>query len=106
MVKQYFNYDERLGINLPSLYNDWEDYPFMEQQQILTHWEAIRGNIPDRIQYLEKHINAKQEELNNENDFLKSCDLNSEIATLASIINDLWIWFRSNQTVTEAKMHG
>ncbi|MBP0724063.1 hypothetical protein J5Y03_02555 [Bacillus sp. RG28] len=105
MVKQYFTYDERLGINLPSLQSDWEDYPFMEQQRILTHWETIRGNIPDRIQYLEKNINAKQEELNNENDFLKSCHLNSQIASLASIINDLWIWFRSNQTVTEAKMH-
>jgi ABC-type nitrate/sulfonate/bicarbonate transport system ATPase subunit len=105
VVKQYFTYDERLGINLPSLQIDWEDYPFMEQQKILTHWETIRGNIPDRIQYLEKNINSKQEQLNNEDNFLKSCQLNSDIASLASIINDLWIWFRSNQTVTESKMH-
>jgi len=106
VVEQFFIYDERLGINLPSLQNDWEDYPFLEQQKILTHWETIRGNIPDRIQNLEKHINTKQEYLNNEDDFLKSRELNSEIASLASIINDLWIWFRSNQTVSEAKMHG
>jgi hypothetical protein len=36
VVEQYFTYNERLGINLPSLQIDWEDYPFIEQQKILT----------------------------------------------------------------------
>ncbi|OQP01541.1 hypothetical protein B1689_04345, partial [Geobacillus sp. 44C] len=40
------------------------------------------------------------DQLSDENDFERSCRLNSEIAELASIINDLWIWYRMNQTVS------
>lgn len=107
MLQDYFSFDERLGIFLPNLLLDWEDYSHEQQQAILTEWECMRGNIPDRIKRLEFSINYKQEQLNNEADFVMSCKLNSEIAELASIINDLWIWFRSNQQVSnEMKMHG
>ncbi|MFC4183358.1 hypothetical protein [Saccharococcus thermophilus] len=103
-MEQYFVYNQRLGIPLPKLEKDWEDYSEKEQNAILLRWETIRGTIPDRIAKLEKIINEKQDELGNENDFERSCQLNAEIAELASIINDLWIWYRMNQTVS-GRMH-
>jgi hypothetical protein len=103
-MEHLFIYDERLGIPLPKLEKEWEEYSESEQHVILLHWEKIRGRIPDRIVELERIINQKQEELGEENDFRRSCALNSEIAELASIINDLWIWYRMNQTVS-SRMH-
>ncbi|RAK21240.1 hypothetical protein B0I26_103195 [Anoxybacillus vitaminiphilus] len=103
-MKNLFIYDERLGIPLPKLKKEWEEYSESEQHAILLHWEKIRGKIPDRIVELERLINQKQAELGEENDFVRSCALNSEIAELASIINDLWIWYRMNQTVS-SRMH-
>ena len=37
--------------------------------------------------------------------FIRSCELNSEIGELASIINDLWIWDRTNEEISK-KVHG
>ncbi|MGX1899847.1 hypothetical protein ACT3HK_00610 [Thermolongibacillus altinsuensis] len=99
-MKGCFIYDERLGIRLPKLEKEWEAYSKQEQEEILLEWETIRGKIPDRIVELEKLINKKQAQLGEESDFIRSCALNSEIAELASIINDLWIWYRMNQTVS------
>ncbi|XJZ26481.1 hypothetical protein ACF5W4_13955 [Bacillota bacterium Lsc_1132] len=103
-MKEHFSFDHRLGIHLPHLLTEWEDYPTEAQQAMLLHWEKIRGTIPDRIADLEKTINQKQAELSNESNFPRSCHLNNEISELASIINDLWIWYRANQTVS-AKVH-
>jgi hypothetical protein len=99
-----FKLDERLGIPLPSLTKQWDDYSKETQAVILLEWEQIRGKIPDRIQLLEKEINLKQAQLETEEDFKHSCLLNSEIAELASIINDLWIWFRAIHDVSN-KVH-
>jgi hypothetical protein len=101
---EHFNFDERLGIFLPDLTVDWEEFSEDIQQHILLHWEQIRGSIPDRIADLEEIINLKQAQLSDESDFPRSCKLNSEIAELASIINDLWIWYRANQTLS-SKIH-
>ncbi|CAN7170108.1 hypothetical protein LJR015_000260 [Peribacillus frigoritolerans] len=103
-MRELFIYDERLGISIPDLNLEWDEYTKGEQQQILVHWENIRGSIPDRIKELESTIDRKQFRLSDESNFAKSCQLNSEIAELASIINDLWLWYRANQAVTE-KMH-
>lgn len=103
-MKEHFSYDQRLGISIPNLEMEWAQYSEETQQGILFHWEKIRGSIPDRIADIEKIINQKQAQLSVENNFKISCDLNGEIAELASIINDLWLWYRANQTVTE-KMH-
>lgn len=103
-MEAYFAYNERLGIQIPALSDEWEHYDKHTQQEILLYWEKIRGEIPDRIFHLERTINQKQACLEEEMNFKKSCRLNSEIAELASIINDLWIWYRTNQDVT-AKMH-
>jgi hypothetical protein len=101
IMNNIFIFDDRLGIHLPNLERDWEEYSTEEQEQILFQWEKIRGKIPDRIAELEKEINKKQAELGEEFDFNRSCLLNSEIADLASIINDLWIWYRMHGNVTK-----
>lgn len=99
LMDKYFVLNDRLGIKLPALHKNWEEYTFDTQQSILLEWEKIRGYIPDRIAELEDLINKKQASLSDESDFKKSCQLNTEIAELASIINDLWLWYRTNQDI-------
>ncbi|MEH7176494.1 hypothetical protein [Neobacillus vireti] len=103
-MKEHFSFDQRLGIPIPNLTMEWAQLSDETQHAILFHWEKIRGSIPDRIADLEKMINQKQAQLSEESNFKTSCELNSEIAELASIINDLWLWYRANQTVSD-KMH-
>jgi hypothetical protein len=100
MMENFFEFDKRLGIHIPQLHKPWNEYSDEEQQEILLNWEKIRGKIPDRIAEIEVLINAKQHELGEENNFTRSCELNSEISDLASKINDLWLWYRLNQTVS------
>ncbi|MGM0903373.1 MAG: hypothetical protein ACQEXB_20035 [Bacillota bacterium] len=100
-MKEYFKEDKRLGIQLPAFSTEWDTFSKETQYGILLHWETIRGSIPDRIADLEAMINQKQAALNDEADFKQSCRLNSEIAELASIINDLWLWYRTHQDITE-----
>ncbi len=104
-MNNLFVYNERLGIDLPTLSKEWNEYEKHIQEQILLRWEMIRGSIPDRIKALEVSINRKQDDLSVENDFDRSCQLNFEIAELASIINDLWLWYRLNQNMGEEKKH-
>ncbi|KIL38589.1 hypothetical protein SD70_25610 [Gordoniibacillus kamchatkensis] len=103
-MKYAFVPDVRLGIPLPVLEVDWEDLSAAEQADILLQWEHIRGRIPNRIFELERVIIDKQSRLDREDDFPASCRLNSEIAELASTINDLHLWFRVNQEM-EQKLH-
>ncbi|MFD0698598.1 hypothetical protein ACFQZT_31475 [Paenibacillus sp. GCM10027628] len=100
----YFRYDDRLGIEIPKLEEEWESYSSDVRAHILLQWEQIRGVIPDRILKLESVIIVKQNQLDREDDFPTSCQLNSEIADLASTINDLHLWFRVNQDL-ESKVH-
>jgi hypothetical protein len=104
LMKYSFLYNERLGIELPVLEQEWEEYSEKDRSDLLLRWEHIRGTIPDRIHKLEAVIIHKQSQLNREDDFPTSCQLNSEIAELASTINDLHLWFRINQEV-DVKIH-
>jgi len=104
-MDQFFLYNSRLGIPLPAINESWEEYDIDTQHAILLHWEKIRGSIPDRIAELEKSINLKQAQLSDESNFIRSCELNSEIAELASIINDLWLWYRTHQDISSDKIH-
>ncbi|WP_202081051.1 hypothetical protein [Caldalkalibacillus salinus] len=99
-----FVFDERLGISLPVLEKPWEDYSLAEQSQMILEWESHRSDIPDRIKEIEKIIIGKQQMLSVEENFQRSCELNKDIAELASVINDLNIWFRIQQD-TQRKMH-
>jgi len=104
-LSEHFTYDPRLKIMIPTLDKPWTTYSMQTQNLIVTEWEKIRGHIPDRMIEVEKEITRKQELLNHEEDFDTSCELNREIAELASIINDLWIWFRATQHVSPVKTH-
>lgn len=96
-LRYEFELDNRLGIPIPNLELEWDEYTDEERANILMEWEEIRAKIPDRIKELEVIINHKQNALSVENNFQVSCQLNSEIAELASVINDLHIWFRIQQ---------
>jgi hypothetical protein len=93
-MHRYFSLNKRLGIELPMLEKAIEDYNQEIQHAVLFHWEKVRGAIPDRIAELETEINIKQKKMNKEEDIHTSATINSEIAELASIINDLLIWYR------------
>lgn len=66
-------------------------------------WEQVRGNIPERIKEVETLINQKQYQLFEEEDFNISCIINSEIAELASVINDLWLLYRMVEWISQSK---
>jgi hypothetical protein len=100
-MKEFFSYDDRLGIHIPNFDSEWDFFKLDTQHSIMFHWETIRGSIPDRIADLENSINIKQTQLSEENDFHRSCELNAEIAELASIINDLWILYREHQEISD-----
>jgi hypothetical protein len=99
-----FNHNQRLGISIPELNKEWDEYSAKEQEQILVEWEEYRSDIPGRIKEIERVIEKRQLELNIEENFPRSCELNSEISELASTINDLNIWFRIQQD-THVKVH-
>ncbi|PLS14838.1 hypothetical protein CVD28_25270 [Bacillus sp. M6-12] len=103
-MEEIFSFNDRLGIAVPVFDREWGEYSKDTQQNILIKWEKIRGTIPDRIKDLERIINEKQSLLSNEGNFEISCRLNTEIAEHASTINELWLWYRVNQTVS-GKMH-
>lgn len=78
---------------------EWDCYSLNTQKDIIEKWETIRGEIPERICEIEAKIKRKQEELNDEESFEQSCRLNEEISELASVINDLWNWFRETPSI-------
>jgi len=100
-----FCYNERLGIRLPEIDHAWEEYSESERAHILLEWEQIRGSIPDRVRYFEEHIKRKLEQLSDEEDFASSCRINTDIAELASRINDLHLWYRINQGIEVERTH-
>ncbi|OXM84143.1 hypothetical protein [Paenibacillus rigui] len=100
-----FVIDDRLGIPLPQLDLEWEQYSDRDRSEILLRWEEIRGTIPDQVKRLEQIIIKKQGQLNVEENFKLSCELNSEIAELAATINELHLWFRVNQDITASASH-
>ncbi len=102
-----FALDGRLGIAVPRLTLPWERLSREKQAAVLAKWESIRGRIPDRIAGFEERIRKMQIDLFEEEDFAESCRLNSEIAELASRINDLNIWYRTEQDFEEeTRRHG
>ncbi len=96
---EVFKYDQRLKIFIPTLTMEWDCYSVNTQIDIIEKWETIRGGIPERIREIEAKIKRKQEELNDEESFEQSCRLNEEISELASMINDLWNWFREAPSI-------
>lgn len=105
-LNSQFTFNERLGIRLPRLTEDWDSLSLSRQIALLELWEQIRGNIPDRVKRFEEEIKIKQTMLHEEENFAASCRLNGDIAELASRINDLHIWFRTQQELDrDSKRH-
>lgn len=102
-VMYLFQYDHRLQITIPIVEDSWENLSIADQEEILFKWEQIKSSIPDRIAELEQMICHKQEKLSEEANFNHSCLLNTQIAELASIINDLWLWYRKQLFVSNYK---
>jgi hypothetical protein len=106
LLRKYeFRYNERLGIEVPYIYADWEQFTQEEQYQIIYRWEKVRSEIPDHIKYLEKMIHERELKLQIEDDFQFFCQLSAEISDLASRIIDLNLWFRTQEEVTTSKGH-
>jgi hypothetical protein len=102
-----FVWNDRLGIRIPALQQDWDSLTIAQQAAVLAYWEESRGKIPDRVKWLESQIAVKQDRLFREEDFGAACRLNQDIMELASQINDLNIWFRTGQDLEPAaKTHG
>jgi hypothetical protein len=100
-MNDFFREDERLGIRLPVLKMEWHHYSSDVQETILLEWETIRGSIPDRIIEIEDQINMLQLRMDHEEIFAVSCELNAAIAHHASVINDLWLWYRYNSAAVD-----
>jgi hypothetical protein len=103
-----FVMDARLGIAVPCLTAPWEKLGLERRSAVLARWEEIRGRIPDRVAAFEAIIiREKQVRLFEVEDFASCCRLNDEIAELASRINDLNIWYRTEQDFEEeTRRHG
>lgn len=105
-LDRQFKFSERHGIWTPSLTQSWDELNLEHQTAILARWEMIRGNIPEHIMRFEATIRVKTKQLFDEDDFLESCRINDGIADLASRINDLHIWFRTQQDLeSDSKQH-
>lgn len=99
MENGWFEFDKRLGIEVPAWEDSWDKLAWDEKALVLEKWEHTRGSIPERIKELERHIVEKQNVLNEEEQFEVSCQLNSEIAELASQIIDLHLWYQVHQDI-------
>jgi hypothetical protein len=106
-MKHYLIEDTRLGIPVVRISEkEWDDLSFENKQQLLYEWELIRAKIPGRIHEVEAMIIVRQDALSLEDNFETACRLNREIYELASIINDLHLWYRANQEISEKQLHG
>ena len=100
-----FVHNERLGIRIPVLHQDWVRYSKPEQEAMIAEWERIAARIPDRIKELESEIEAHQLDAAGEDDWDRFCALYEEIFRIASIINDLNIWAKNDpQTMTPEEL--
>ncbi len=105
-MERFFTYDNRLGIKIPALEREWTFYSEKSSAGYPPNMGIHSGtDSRQKFNLLEKSINQKQAALEDETNFIRSCELNSEIGELASIINDLWIWYRTNEEISK-KVHG
>ncbi|KEO83921.1 hypothetical protein [Tumebacillus flagellatus] len=101
-----FQFDERLGIQIPVQHHDWDEYTREEQEDVIHRWEAIRSRIPDRIKALEEIIEDRQLKISVEEDWDVVIALYEDVFTIASVINDLNNWMRLEPSTTYVEGHG
>lgn len=98
-VKYEFVYHEKMGIEIPKVYVEWEELTVNERENLIDRWETIRGHIPDRILALDSEVEKLQSRVYQEEDWEEVCRLFDQISSFASTINELNIWYRKQQEV-------
>lgn len=98
--KYRFLHNERLGIRIPQFDLDWDEYNQQEQISIIREWEKERARIPDRIKDIELKIEEMQD-LMFEIEFEEYIKIHEQIVDMASAINDLNIWYRTEGEITK-----
>ncbi|QPC47225.1 hypothetical protein [Mangrovibacillus cuniculi] len=93
-MEKYFVYDQRLDLHVPLKTIPWEKLSNDETKAIEVFWETERGKIPTKIKSLDQKMERIQEYLSKEESFKKACEWNDALSNLASIVNDLWLWYR------------
>lgn len=105
-LEAQFAPDCRLGIPLPRFGVPWEQMNAVERAGVVERWELIRGRIPDAILAREAEIRRLLGELFEEEDFVRCCSLNAQIAEAASEIHDLQIWYRTSRILKKKTSSG
>lgn len=96
--KYKFVFDPKLGIKIPHFQIDWEHFTQDEQTEIISLWEQERAKIPERIKQLEQEIHDLHRSME-DMDFAQYCEMHKEVISLASAINDLNIWYRTEAEI-------
>ena len=94
-----FIFNSRLGIHVPEFDQEWESYSVKDQSDIIQRWDQERAKIPDQIRKLEHEIIRKQDAMF-EMSFEEYLIVHRQIVDLASRINDLNIWYRTEGHIT------
>lgn len=94
-MNNLFVFDERLGIHVPELTQDWLVYSIEQRSAILERWENERGLIPQRVHEFETEIASLHDAMQDENEWDRTVALMDQINDYASRINDLNILFRT-----------
>lgn len=93
-MKKYFVFDQRLDLFVPIKNIPWQALSYDETKAVEVYWETERGKIPTKIKELDRRMEQLQECLSREESFEKACEWNDSLSSLASIVNDLWLWYR------------
>lgn len=105
MEKYRFQYNDRLKIELPTFYVEWEELSTKEQYEVIRRWEQTRAQIPDLIKEFERMVQERELQLQIEDDNPTFIQLSKEITDYASRIIDLNLWFRTDEEVASSKIH-
>jgi hypothetical protein len=97
----WFQFDGRLGIELPEFPVPYEELDPETQAQVVTKWERIRARIPDRILVFESEITTLLHEIENEDDWDEVVRRFYTISDLASRISDLNSWRRIDPHISQ-----
>lgn len=99
-TEQYeFVFNKKLGIRIPHLTKEWDEYSLEEQKDIIHQWENERAKIPDRVKEIENEIEELQD-LMFKIEFDEYVKVHKEIVEMSSAINDLNIWYRTEGELT------
>lgn len=86
-----FDYDKRLGIDLPVLNVPFESLDEDERGKFFKELRAISASIPEKIKLLDEEYMEKYEEL--EKDIDNFYEIMDELNDISKKISELNVWF-------------